>query len=52
MTGIYIILQEGNTPLLTACLYGHLDIVRYLIEHGCDKERRNEVMIDIVSCVC
>lgn len=46
-----LILQNGNTPLLTACRYGYLGIVRCLIEYGCDKEKRTTVMIDIVSCV-
>ena len=31
----------GNTPLLVAAVYGHLSVIEYWIEHGCDPLHRN-----------
>lgn len=40
---------SGSTPLHAACFYGHLNIVKYLIDHGADYfilNRANETPID------
>lgn len=41
--------SEGETPLHTACSNGHVDVVKYLVEHGADcsiHNRAGETPID------
>ena len=33
--------KDGNTPLLVAAECGHLSVIEYWIEHGCDPLHRN-----------
>ena len=33
--------DDGNTPLIYASIYGHIEIVKYLIDQGADIEIRN-----------
>ena len=37
-------LQTGEGPLYIAAAYGHLGIVKYLVECGADKEARKKVL--------
>ena len=40
---VHCALQDGWTPLHWASYYGHLDVVKFLVEQGADKEAANEV---------
>ena len=33
--------EQGYTALMESAFYGHLEITRYLIEHGADVEYKN-----------
>jgi len=33
--------NDGETPLHKACFEGHMDIVKYLVDCGCDTARKN-----------
>ena len=40
---LHFVGQEGRTPLLAACLHGHIDIVRLLLAEGADKDQAMNV---------
>lgn len=47
------ILQRQMTPLLYAADIGHLEIVKYLVENGSDKEARDTgVIFFIILLFC
>ena len=31
--------NDGTTPLMLACLFGHVDVAEYLLDQGCDRDR-------------
>ena len=37
--------QDGDTPLHDAAYWGHLDIVKFLIQHRADPSLRNKVSV-------
>ena len=43
--------QEGRTALMYACMNGHGDIVKFLLEHGADPKAVDCVSLSIVSVV-
>lgn len=46
---MFVLLQNGATPLLLAVYNGHLDVVRYLIKVGCEKEASDKVIINLLK---
>jgi hypothetical protein len=43
--------QGGNTPLLLAAHKGHLEVARLLLEHGAEKEAKDEVRRSLTPSV-
>ena len=44
--------QNGTTPLCTAAYYGHLDVVRALLNAGADKTIANNYGKKPIDVVC
>lgn len=42
--------EESNTPLHLACLEGHADVVKVLLEHGAEVEARNTSLWTPLDC--
>ena len=41
--------QDGNTPLLLAATFGHLEVVKVLVKHGAKVNRVNEVSLRYIN---
>ena len=41
------VLQDGQSPLYTSCLNGHLDVVKTLIEAGANIDQADKVSTHI-----
>lgn len=44
---IYLIFQDGDTPLICASQFGHLNIIEYLIQKGVDVNLQDRVFLII-----
>ena len=45
-------MQDGNTPLHNAAAMGHLEVVQLLLQHGADKELKDNPGNKPVDVVC
>ena len=48
ITTSYCYDQNGNTAMIRAAVYGHKDIVEYLVRQGADKDIKGEVSTTLV----
>ena len=51
-TSCVMIIQDGSSPLMTACQKGHAEVVKSLIDAGANISHTNQVGIHTVIELC